>query len=156
MFRLYTIKQKFPGHCIVSSACINAGTQYCSKSTSEWINNQHENKNACFCAALFCRGAICWGRARKRTPCIGKNSTETLEDTKGPVSFPLEWPWCLTGQRNEDGMRKSRNGNKRFVVSEIPPGLSASISASPLSAACICFNSGFSCTSGNRVLVWMF
>lgn len=65
------------------------------------------------------------------------------------------------GWGNEGGVTEinSRRENRGLLwkVSEIPPGLSVSISASPLpAAACIWINNGFSCTSGNMTWVWKF
>lgn len=71
---------------------------------------------------------------------------------KGRGSFQPERPRGPSGLRDEEGMRKKKHlkdGSKVLLASEIPPGLSVSISASPLSAACICFNNGLSCTSGD-------
>lgn len=88
--------------------------------------------------------------AGKQDSCRGRTAQKRC-GTKRTGSFQPERPRGLSGLSDEEGMRKNhlKDGNKVLLASEIPPGLSVSISASPLSAACICFNNGLSCTSGD-------
>lgn len=95
---------------------------------------------------------------------LENNNHAEERDQTDAVGQKHQWVSSQNGCEGYRGWGTRKEQQNKFKEGEtevkslwkIPPGLSVSISASPLPAVCICFIKGFSCTSGNMMLVWKF